>query len=507
MSVNVYFPFGVPINIKFTQDTPILQILKEACGKQNLNPSEYDLKYHNKTLDVNMTIRYARIANNGKLDVVKRNIPRAVSNVRICVQLENRERKNGEFSPDVNIQKVLSDLKVEYDAETAVIIFTQKEIYSKDFETVTLLSLGLGAGSALLRLFHRDPERPREQAHVYVPPTPKVSIIEDDRGRTESAVGDDKDREPSVAKPLKNHAFDPICAIRAEKMVPPKESPEQAKKVEPSQSENEKNAIEHTRLENVNQSEKVEPMQIDTRNEENATLIVEEQSTQEPQIYYLDEEKQALLFNQAGAQAMPQVEIPDDFFDLTVKDIRLLHIDMQRLNDRLKESPLMTEKLRNLEKEKNVLTTIHKYTKAVIRIYFPNQLVLQGIFRPLESVQAIKDFVKAYLEHPQTDFALYTTPPRYNLDSGKSLLDENLVPSAKIYYSGSSDLKPEIKSKMTDASAASYAATKIRLKTMRNDDALFDDSAGPSNTPERHQPKPQKSSSDKIPKWFKPSKT
>lgn len=59
-------------------------------------------------------------------------------------------------------------------------------------------------------------------------------------------------------------------------------------------------------------------------------------------------------------------------------------------------------------------------------------------------------------------FCVDKTPPRYDLNAEKNLVDEGLVPSAKLYYAGSSDLKPEVKSKLTDPSAATYAAEKTR---------------------------------------------
>lgn len=83
-----------------------------------------------------------------------------------------------------------------------------------------------------------------------------------------------------------------------------------------------------------------------------------------------------------------------------------MYTERKKLNESQYDCPFMTEKLRNLEKEKTLLGVIHKYTKAVIRIYFPNQLVLQGIFRPLETVQQIKDFVNCYLEQPDAEFSL-----------------------------------------------------------------------------------------------------
>jgi tether containing UBX domain for GLUT4 len=117
-------------------------------------------------------------------------------------------------------------------------------------------------------------------------------------------------------------------------------------------------------------------------------------------------ERNALLFDQAEAKNMDQDYIPDDFFELTVNDAKVLLRDMKKMRSMLEDSPLLTAAQRELEIDKAKLNTLHKYQQAVIRIQFPNQLVLQGLFGPLETVQAIKDFIKPYLEYPENDFVL-----------------------------------------------------------------------------------------------------
>lgn len=81
------------------------------------------------------------------------------------------------------------------------------------------------------------------------------------------------------------------------------------------------------------------------------------------------------------------------------------------MQSKLEDSPLLTSAQRELAKDKQKLNRLHKYQKAIIRIQFPNALVLQGLFNPIETVQTVKDFVKSYLENPETDFSLckYTT--------------------------------------------------------------------------------------------------
>lgn len=113
-----------------------------------------------------------------------------------------------------------------------------------------------------------------------------------------------------------------------------------------------------------------------------------------------------MIFNQAGAKAIPREDLPDNFFELTVDDAKALLRDAKRQREEIVESPLITNAQRELDRNKSTLNKLHKYRRTIIRIQFPNQMVLQGIFGPLETVQMLKDFVKEYLADPQEEFVL-----------------------------------------------------------------------------------------------------
>ena len=112
------------------------------------------------------------------------------------------------------------------------------------------------------------------------------------------------------------------------------------------------------------------------------------------------------MFNQAGAAALPQENIDEKFFELDKNDMIILYQDAKKKLDESINAPLQTSAQRELEKNKAQLSMLNKYKKVVIRIQFPNQLVLQGLFKPIETIQDVIDFVKIYLEHPETDFSL-----------------------------------------------------------------------------------------------------
>lgn len=55
-----------------------------------------------------------------------------------------------------------------------------------------------------------------------------------------------------------------------------------------------------------------------------------------------------------------------------------------------------------------------------------------------------------------------TAPPKHILNPEARLIDENLIPSAIVYYSGQSSLKSSVKMKLTDPRAANIEAMRIR---------------------------------------------
>lgn len=112
------------------------------------------------------------------------------------------------------------------------------------------------------------------------------------------------------------------------------------------------------------------------------------------------------MFNQVGTQALPRDELPDSFFDLNLHDARTLLRDAKRRREQLESAPLLTEAQRQLDRDKRILDQLNKYRRTVIRIQFPDQFVLQGLFGPLESIQTVKNFIMNYLDDPSCEFTI-----------------------------------------------------------------------------------------------------
>jgi len=113
-----------------------------------------------------------------------------------------------------------------------------------------------------------------------------------------------------------------------------------------------------------------------------------------------------LVFNRADAKPVIQYETPDSFFEPTKNDAIAIWEDRKRTLENLSNAPLLTAAQKEAIKQKEMEIKLKKLEKTVIRVHFPSQLVLQGVFNPVETVEVIKEFVKTYLEDPSTDFIL-----------------------------------------------------------------------------------------------------
>lgn len=174
-----------------------------------------------------------------------------------------------------------------------------------------------------------------------------------------------------------------------------------------------------------------------------------------------------MLFSFETAQAIPRENLPDDFFDLTIDDAKKILRDVRMQQTGTSNAPLMTSALRNLEESKKQLRQLNKYKKAIIRVQFPDRTVLQGTFKPTETIKDVIEFVREYLDDTSIPVYLYTTPPKEVLEDSQNLIQYGFVPGALLHFGTSNTehvnyLRKDLQDKFTSNSVASLAASKMR---------------------------------------------
>lgn len=117
-------------------------------------------------------------------------------------------------------------------------------------------------------------------------------------------------------------------------------------------------------------------------------------------------ERNAVVFSLESMKMSHLKDLPDSFYDLNVRDIKILIKDLRSQIQGTSDQPLLTAQLRELEESKESISKLNRYKKAIIRIEFPDRHVLQGTFTPTETIGAVMDFVRSYLASPEIDFVL-----------------------------------------------------------------------------------------------------
>lgn len=524
--------------VKCTPNTTILQILEDVCKKQNLKPDDFDLKHHNKVLDTSTTFRFSGLPNNAQLELVAATKARLQSEVVLAVSLENGDRLTGNFSPNENLLTILSKIYPECleQGKSPVVIYTRREIYGQELATVTLKSLGLTGGRAMIRILNKNPEELKKQANVAAP-LPSKPVEEKPYIRKFQPL---EEQQPVYQPPTATKLDSGSESDKSE--TPQFEKIQKKQNVDLIKLAREKRKNNETLTSHVKEEKSVPEKQKKTSKFENCvctkkeiedTMDCSEKCKEECSNMETDEIKEdiiflgtrnALLFSQETALSVPNEELPDDFFDLTIDDAKRLLRDVKKELHHLESTPLLTSTLRNLEESKKQLRSLNVYKKTVIRIMFPDRVVLQGTFAPSDTIKDVIEFVRDYLENRSLRFYVYSTPPKCILEETKRLMELGFVPGAVVHFGTyEQDLKcflrKDLKDRFTSNSVASVAATKIRRENTRKCNAMDEDDDTyelPKSTPmvvvnegastssgithERKIPTP----TENLPKWFKP---
>lgn len=136
------------------------------------------------------------------------------------------------------------------------------------------------------------------------------------------------------------------------------------------------------------------------------------------------------VFETSALSSSPSVvsssDEPDDFYEFTAEDYYRI------LATKKEDKFLKTKKIREAEEAARK----SKFTKAVIRVRFPDNHTLEVNFHPSETMQSLVDFLKRVLSQPDLPFYLYTTPPKKIIkDMSQDFFSASFIPGAIVYFS------------------------------------------------------------------------
>lgn len=439
------------------------------------------------------------LPNHCKLEVVP-STAQAGQKVKIALQLEEGGRVIGEYSSNDTLDQVydkaLSKIEPKPDLQPVIIYMRQEFVGTELFSQTALKKLGLTGGSAVLRLIHRNPESLSDQASV-------VNITEVKKEKSELNW-----------RPMKSE--DNEANLKLFESVKPNEDVTKIEsKIEPK-IEEEKIEFKKPEIPRETKLDDDEPMEV-----ENEVIETAKEALEDPILHILDDSNQILIYKSSdqGAKIRSVLDVSDDFFELTIEDAKLLLKDTRRAQ-KSEEKIMMTEEMRQTQKEGEKLAYLNKYKKAVIRIQLPDRNhIVQAIFESYATISGVLEKLQKYFKMAE-NAALFITPPKTTLDPSLNLLDHGLVPAALIYLSSDTfEIIEEYQDKISNVTGAELALSqagilKNSVESKENGKYLMasnEDAGASSSNNQAAMKRPPTSklpekSDGKMPKWFKPSK-
>ncbi|KAL8531905.1 hypothetical protein ACS0TY_008492 [Phlomoides rotata] len=148
-------------------------------------------------------------------------------------------------------------------------------------------------------------------------------------------------------------------------------------------------------------------------------------------------DRQIRVFFSVPENVAAKIELPDSFYNLSAVELKR---EAESRRKKLEESKLLIPKS---YREKQAKATKRQYAKTVIRVQFPDGVVLQAIFSPSESTGALYEFVSNALKDPSLEFELLhpvlikrRVIPHYPAAGERAITleEEDLVPKALIKF-------------------------------------------------------------------------
>ncbi|WCJ33606.1 plant UBX domain-containing protein 2 [Euphorbia peplus] len=179
----------------------------------------------------------------------------------------------------------------------------------------------------------------------------------------------------------------------------------------------------------------LEPKKVEQKVEEKLASSGTEKQVETVEVKKIDREIR--VFFSVPENIAARIELPDSFYNLSMDEVKR---EADARKKKLADSQLLIPKS---YKEKQAKAARKRYRRTLVRIQFPDGVVLQGVFAPWETTSALYEFVSASLKDPSLEFDLVQPLPVKRKviphfpnagEKPSTLDDEDLVPSALIKF-------------------------------------------------------------------------
>lgn len=497
-TIIVLFPTGHRASIEVEPNKPLRKALESACSRRCLDPTKYIFIHNRRPVDLSTSFRFSGLVNNASLELVANDAPDSnldgSTEVRICFRLDNGHRAVWSGSPHCSLWNILDQLAAstpeisqllsvsgDSSGNCLAVIYLQEQVVGvSKLKESTPADLGVLRGSALFQLKTVVPPvlPSPSQADTCKQRTfsTREEVTLSDHHQTVEKLHLDTHNEAAGMRGFSENlqfnktasdatsttteavatANSPLTGIISPFSIFEKRPTESifGQREQPQISDHQPQTLGE--LLGISLEPASSPMdftpavQPDFQSSEFRFPSETSGVDLRPQSFEdlhgqtnTEVDRQLVAFRQPPATTTPvsisaDDELPDDIFEHTVNDLRSL---LQHCRSEwMSSEPLQTAAMRRAARER----MYRKYPRAIIQFHWSDGVVLQCCFDPRERVSSLYDFVGQRLRNPNSEFHLYTTPPRMILkDQTASLIDANLVPMAKVYFSASMSTKGE----------------------------------------------------------------
>jgi len=163
-------------------------------------------------------------------------------------------------------------------------------------------------------------------------------------------------------------------------------------------------------------------------NLEKLESLKEALSLAEPIVPYLDRDLKIYRVSSKTSTDCRKFDLSDEFYNVSVEEMRKEHkLKMEAVEQ---QGMLRTKAMR----ERDEQLELRRYNYCLIRIRFPNDYILQALFKSTENFGTLYEFVQEQLEYDSVPFELFGHSLKKNLELTATLAEAGLAPAALINF-------------------------------------------------------------------------
>jgi len=148
----------------------------------------------------------------------------------------------------------------------------------------------------------------------------------------------------------------------------------------------------------------------------------------EPIIPYLDRDLKIYRVSSKTSTDCRKFDLSDEFYNVGVEEMRKEHrLKMEAVEQ---QGMLRTKAMR----ERDEQLELRRYNYCLVRVRFPDDVILQALFKSGETFGTLYEFVQEQLEYDSVPFELFGHSLKRNVELTASLAEAGLAPAALINF-------------------------------------------------------------------------